>query len=117
MSEAPDPLAVEGLKKLYPVGRPAPWRPRLLLHAVNGVDFQIGRGETVGLIGESGCGKSTLVRLLARLIDPSAGSIRFNGEEIAGVPARRFGRDPRRAQIQIFGFRWPASCSLSAHSP
>jgi oligopeptide/dipeptide ABC transporter ATP-binding protein len=103
-------LAVEGLRKLYPIGKaPPPWsyrqwgrdRHQPLLHAVAGVGFTIGRGETVGLVGESGCGKSTLVRLLARLIDPSAGTIRFDGEEIGAVPARRFGRHPRRAQIQM----------------
>jgi oligopeptide/dipeptide ABC transporter ATP-binding protein len=71
------------------------------LHAVDGVGFAIGRGETVGLVGESGCGKSTVVRLLARLLDPSAGTIRFDGEEIGAVPARRFGRHKRRAQIQM----------------
>jgi len=102
-------LEVDGLRKLYPVGKPPPpWRSigrrsaaRSLLHAVDGVSLAIGRGETVGLVGESGCGKSTLVRLLARLIDPDSGSIRFDGEELAGVPARRFGRHRRRAQIQM----------------
>jgi oligopeptide/dipeptide ABC transporter ATP-binding protein len=101
-------LAVDGLQKLYPLGKPAPlarWRrrgaARSYLHAVDGVGFTIGRGETVGLVGESGCGKSTLVRLLARLIDPSEGGIRFDGEDIGAVPARRFGRSARRAQIQM----------------
>jgi oligopeptide/dipeptide ABC transporter ATP-binding protein len=103
-SEAPLLEAV-ALRKLYPVGKAAPpWRrsrPGSLLHAVGGVSFSIGRGETVGLVGESGCGKSTLVRLLARLIDPSGGTIRFDGEDIGAVPASRFARMPRRAQIQM----------------
>jgi oligopeptide/dipeptide ABC transporter ATP-binding protein len=98
-------LEVEGLRKLYPVGNaPPPWRrhkQRPLLHAVGGVSFTIGRGETVGLVGESGCGKSTLVRLLARLIDPSGGMIRFSGEDIGAVPAARFARASRRPQIQM----------------
>jgi oligopeptide/dipeptide ABC transporter ATP-binding protein len=102
-------LEVEDLRKLYPVGKaPGQWRrpwrkspPRPLLHAVGGVSLAIGRGETVGLVGESGCGKSTLVRLLARLIDPTGGTIRFDGEEIGAVPAARFARMPRRAQIQM----------------
>jgi peptide/nickel transport system ATP-binding protein len=88
-------LQVDGLKKLYPLGGGS------LLHAVAGVDFAIGRAETVGLVGESGCGKSTLVRLVTRLIDPSAGSIRFNGAEIGDRPARGFGKAPERAQIQM----------------
>jgi oligopeptide/dipeptide ABC transporter ATP-binding protein len=97
-------LAVDGLRKLYPVGKRRIWRRAAapsLLHAVNGISFAIGRGETVGLVGESGCGKSTVVRLIARLIDASDGSIGFEGEEIGGVPARRFGRAPQRAQIQV----------------
>jgi oligopeptide/dipeptide ABC transporter ATP-binding protein len=102
---APALLEVDGLRKLYPLGEaPAPWRrnaKRALLHAVGGVGFTIRSGETVGLVGESGCGKSTLVRLLARLIDPSTGIIRFDGEDIGAVPARRFGRHKRRSEIQM----------------
>jgi oligopeptide/dipeptide ABC transporter ATP-binding protein len=97
-------LEVDGLRKLYPVAAAKkPWRraPASSLHAVDGVSLTIGHGETVGLVGESGCGKSTLVRLLARLIDPSAGSIRFDGADIGAIPARRFGRHKQRAQIQI----------------
>jgi oligopeptide/dipeptide ABC transporter ATP-binding protein len=97
-------LEVDGLRKLYPVATgEKPWRcaPASSLHAVDGVSLTIGHGETVGLVGESGCGKSTLVRLLARLIDPSAGSIRFDGADIGAIPARRFGRNPEREQIQM----------------
>jgi oligopeptide/dipeptide ABC transporter ATP-binding protein len=97
-------LEVDGLRKLYPVAaakKPRRRAPASSLHAVDGVSLTIGHGETVGLVGESGCGKSTLVRLLARLIDPSAGSIRFDGADIGAIPARRFGRHKQRAQIQI----------------
>ncbi len=97
-------LAVDGLRKLFPVGKRRIWRRNRalsFLHAVDGVSFAIGRGKTVGLVGESGCGKSTLVRLIARLLDPSDGSIRFDGDEIGAVPARRFGLAPQRAQIQM----------------
>jgi oligopeptide/dipeptide ABC transporter ATP-binding protein len=97
-------LVVEGLRKLYPVGKRRIW-PRgeapSFLHAVDGVSFAIGPGETVGLVGESGCGKTTIVRLIARLLDASGGSIRFDGEEIGRVAARRFGLAPQRAQIQM----------------
>ena len=97
-------LAVDGLRKLYPVRKQRIWRRGVapsFLHAVDGVSFAIGRGETVGLVGESGCGKSTIARLIARLLDASDGSIRFGGEEIGQVAARQFGRAPQRAQIQM----------------
>jgi oligopeptide/dipeptide ABC transporter ATP-binding protein len=96
-------LEVAGLRKLYPIPAAKSWRraAAVSLHAVDGVSLTIGEGETVGLVGESGCGKSTLVRLLARLIDPSAGTIRFAGAEIGVVTARRFGRSNARAQIQM----------------
>ena len=54
-----------------------------LVHAVDGVNLQIRRGETFAIVGESGCGKSTLARLLVRLIDPSAGSVIYKGQDIS----------------------------------
>jgi len=86
-------LAATGLAKRYPTRHG-------LLHAVDGVDLEIGRGESVGLVGESGCGKSTLVRLLARLIAPTEGAIVFDGQDIAPIPLGRFVHSPQRARIQ-----------------
>jgi len=97
-------LVVDGLRKLYPIGKQRIWRRGVapsFLHAVDDVGFTIGRGETVGLVGESGCGKSTIVRLIARLLDVTDGSILFDGAEIGKVSARRFGLAPQRANIQV----------------
>ncbi|MBO0736021.1 MAG: ABC transporter ATP-binding protein [Alphaproteobacteria bacterium] len=98
-------LSVNGLRKLYPVGRKLLGRfgrtQPAMLHAVDGVSFAIERGETIGLVGESGCGKSTLARLIARLIDPTAGMIWFDGADISTMPARKFARSEWRADIQM----------------
>ena len=74
---------------------------RSQVHAVDDVSFTIAKGETVGLVGESGCGKSTLVRALTRLLDPTAGSIRFSTRELSLVAARDFAHDRDRGRIQM----------------
>jgi oligopeptide/dipeptide ABC transporter ATP-binding protein len=71
------------------------------LHAVDEVTFTIDPGETIGLVGESGCGKSTLVRLINRLLDPTSGSIRLGGIELADLRARSFASNANRARIQM----------------
>ena len=71
------------------------------LRAVDDVALSIMPGETLGLVGESGCGKSTLGRLLIRLLDPTAGSIRFQGQEITGL-GRAAMREFRRSMQIIF---------------
>ena len=65
-------LAVEGLAKLFSTRRGT-------LKAVDGVSFTLEEGRTLGLVGESGCGKSTTARLILRLLEPTAGSVRYRG--------------------------------------
>ncbi|MBM3368592.1 MAG: ATP-binding cassette domain-containing protein, partial [Betaproteobacteria bacterium] len=83
------------VKKHFPVGR------RSQLHAVDDVSFSIGQGESVGLVGESGCGKSTLVRLITRMLDPTAGDIIYRGRNIGFIPARTFAGTQFRPKIQM----------------
>ncbi len=104
----PEPLVVaRNLSRHFVIKRSFLGQPRQVLRAVDEVDLTIARGETLGLVGESGCGKSTLGRLLLRLLDPSSGSIRFDGTELVGMPADRL--RPRRADFQII-FQDPFSC-------
>src|SRR5262245_2211449 len=74
-----------------------------LLHAADEVSFSVEAGESVGLVGESGCGKSTLARLLARLIDPTGGTIQFQDQDLGVLPARCFASSPAGHLIlQVF---------------
>jgi oligopeptide/dipeptide ABC transporter ATP-binding protein len=87
-SAASDTLVrVEDVSKAFPLpqnmlGQLA-GKPRLAVHALNGVSFELRRGETLGIVGESGCGKSTLARCLVRLLDADEGRIWFEGRDIA----------------------------------
>jgi peptide/nickel transport system ATP-binding protein len=71
------------------------------VRAVDGISFDVRRGESVGLVGESGCGKSTTSMMVMRLIDPSGGRVMFDGVDIAAVPARQFSTSQYRPRIQM----------------
>lgn len=83
-----DPLmTVTDLVKHYPVKRRTPWEPRRHVHAVNGVTFEIAKGETLALVGESGSGKSTVGKTLMRFHRPTSGQVRFAGQDINALRA------------------------------
>ena len=76
-------LSVRNLQKYFPTSRNVGFRKeKLQVKAVDGISFDLMKGETLGLVGESGCGKSTTARLILRLLDPTAGEIFFDGKEI-----------------------------------
>jgi oligopeptide/dipeptide ABC transporter ATP-binding protein len=92
-------LRVEALEKHFAVRRGLFGRPSGTLSAVNGVSFEVAWGETLGLVGESGSGKTTTGRLIARLEEPSAGRIFFDGEDWLALSGRRLRR--RRRDLQM----------------
>ena len=88
-------LEIKDLKTHFPIRAGVLQRPVGWVRAVDGVSFAINEGETVGLVGESGCGKTTLGRTILRLIEPTAGEIRFDGQDITtldGADAKPFRR-------------------------
>ncbi len=100
MSEIAPVLQVDRLVKHFPVSRGLIRRKVIgMVRAVEGVSFEIARGETLALVGESGCGKSTTGRLVLRLMDPTEGSVRFKGEEIANLDKNALRRLRRHMQI------------------
>jgi oligopeptide/dipeptide ABC transporter ATP-binding protein len=95
-----DPLlSIERLQMHFPLRSLIPWRAPRLVHAVDGVSLHVDAGETLGLVGESGCGKSTLARCVLRLIEPTAGRIRFADTDLTALGEEDMRR--RRREIQM----------------
>jgi oligopeptide/dipeptide ABC transporter ATP-binding protein len=92
-------LEIEGLRKYFYSPRSSLSRNRSVVRAVEDIRIAVLRGETLGLVGESGCGKSTLGRLIMRLEEPSAGSIRFAGEDIRSFRTKALKGYRRQVQM------------------
>lgn len=100
MTETNPLLAVRGLTKEFPISRGVLFQREIgTVQAVAGVSFDVMPGETLGLVGESGCGKSTLGRCLLRLMEPTAGSMQFDGVDLATLGPAEMRRMRRRIQM------------------
>ncbi|MCS0604131.1 dipeptide ABC transporter ATP-binding protein [Streptomyces sp. LP11] len=106
-------LKVTGLQKHFPIKKGLLQRQSGAVRAVDGIDFEVRSGETLGVVGESGCGKSTMGRLITRLLEPTAGSIEFQGKDIThlGVGGMR----PMRRDVQMI-FQDPYSSLNPRHT-
>ncbi|MBM3958102.1 MAG: ATP-binding cassette domain-containing protein, partial [Gemmatimonadetes bacterium] len=105
--DGPDPaLLVQDLRMWFPVGRSYFRGPRSFVHAVDGISFQVPHAGSLGLVGESGCGKTTTGKLLVKLLEPTAGTIKIRRGDgplvdlstLRGAEAKRF----RRSAQMIF---------------
>jgi oligopeptide/dipeptide ABC transporter ATP-binding protein len=99
VSAAAPLLEVRDLVKRFPVRRTLLARPSAWVQAVDGVSFDLHPGETLALVGESGSGKTTLGRLVLRLLDPTSGTIRFDGTDFLALRARDLRRARRHIQV------------------
>jgi oligopeptide/dipeptide ABC transporter ATP-binding protein len=93
-------VEVRDLVKHFPLTRGIVFQRKVgAVHAVDGVSFDVLRGESLGIVGETGCGKTTTARLITRLLEPTSGTIRFDGEDISRVSKRKL--KPVRREMQM----------------
>ncbi len=106
-------LEIRDLRMHFPVREGILLRAARTAKAVDGVSLHLQAGETLGLVGESGCGKTTLGRCIVRLLDPTAGSVMFEGQDLVPLPHRKL--KPYRRQIQMV-FQDPVESLNSRHT-
>ncbi|MDX3112306.1 dipeptide ABC transporter ATP-binding protein [Streptomyces scabiei] len=106
-------LKVTGLQKHFPIKKGLLQRQVGAVHAVDGIDFEVRSGETLGVVGESGCGKSTMGRLITRLLEPTGGKVEFEGKDITHLGVN--GMRPLRRDVQMI-FQDPYSSLNPRHT-
>ncbi|MEV7436109.1 ABC transporter ATP-binding protein [Streptomyces griseoviridis] len=106
-------LKVTGLQKHFPIKKGLLQRQVGAVHAVDGIDFEVRAGETLGVVGESGCGKSTMGRLITRLLEPTGGTVEFQGKDITHLGMG--GMRPLRRDVQMI-FQDPYSSLNPRHT-
>jgi len=106
-------IEVEGLVKHFPIKRGVFSRVTGYVHAVDGVSLRVMKGQTMGLVGESGCGKTTAGKTILKLLEPTGGTIRYNGEDITGY--KRSQMKGLRREMQII-FQDPFSSLNPRHT-
>ncbi|QCD58368.1 dipeptide/oligopeptide/nickel ABC transporter ATP-binding protein [Streptomyces hawaiiensis] len=106
-------LKVTGLQKHFPIRKGLLQRQTGAVRAVDGIDFEVRQGETLGVVGESGCGKSTMGRLITRLLEPTGGSVEFQGKDITHLKTGEL--RPMRRDVQMI-FQDPYSSLNPRHT-
>ncbi|MFI7016287.1 ABC transporter ATP-binding protein [Streptomyces sp. NPDC050164] len=106
-------LKVTGLEKHFPIRKGLLQRQTGAVRAVDGIDFEVRKGETLGVVGESGCGKSTMGRLITRLLEPTGGTVEFEGKDITHLKTGQL--RPMRRDVQMI-FQDPYSSLNPRHT-